>query len=90
MKKFVLGLIALALPFALFAQTPPVMNVGLSWSAPTHYTNGVPIAPGELKNYTVLCGPTSQNLSLTANVAASQTTYSRGELIAQGVPYGTT
>jgi len=88
MKKFALGLIALLLPLALFAQTPPVMNIGLFWIAPTEYVDGTPIGPGELTKFTVRCGTSASALNLVADVPPTSTSYSRGELVALGLPFG--
>ena len=44
------------------AQTPAVMNNGLSWAHPTERTDGSPLAVDAITGYRILCGPTSNPL----------------------------
>jgi hypothetical protein len=64
------------------AQTP-VMNVGLSWTAPTQRTDGSALAPGDITGYRILCGPTSNPspYPLIHNVGPV-TSFSKEDLIA--------
>jgi hypothetical protein len=80
MKKAVFLLMALV-AVAAQAQTTPVMNTGLSWAAPTQYTDGSAIPSGGLTNYTILCGTTAANLAQTVTVPATVTSYSRAQML---------
>jgi hypothetical protein len=89
MKKVVFLLLAMFTVVAQ-AQTTPVMSTGLSWSAPTQYTDNTPIPSGGLSNYTILCGASSTNLNQTVTVPATTTSYSRAQMLQNfAMNYGT-
>lgn len=63
------------------AQTPPTMNVGLSWAAPTQYVDGTAIGPDELTAFGILCGTSAADLSMSVSVGPTVLSYSRAALI---------
>lgn len=88
--KALVFLLCLGAFSAASAQTPPVMEVGINWGAPTEYTDGTPIAPGDLSLYTILCGSSAGDLSMSVTVPGTVTSYSRAELLANmGLAFGT-
>lgn len=88
---FLLFMLSVALTTTASAQEVPTMNVGIRWAAPTQYTDGTPIPAGGLAAYTILCGSTAADLSMTVAVGPTVLTYSRGDMITNfGLNFGPT
>lgn len=74
---FVVALLGAGVSYAQQA-----MNERLRWGAPTEYTDGTAIAPGDLTSYTISCGSQSGNYILTMTVPGDTTQATRDELMA--------
>jgi hypothetical protein len=92
-RSFIAALLMFAAGAAI-AQTPPTMNVGISWVPPSQYTDGSALNPAtDLTGYNVLCATTSAPSSypLSHMVSNTATSVSRAELVgALGLEFGTT
>lgn len=73
----------LAMVAITHAQEAPVMEEGLTWSAPTQYTDGSPIAPGELEQMNLYCGTDPQTMPQDIYIAPDRTHMDKADLIAQ-------
>lgn len=79
--KILIALALLVLAVSAQAQTPAVMNTGLSWTAPTQYTDNTNIVAGDITAYTVKCGTASGTYPMSLSVAGTVTSRTAAQLI---------